>query len=95
MSDTYTPTAHVTHDADGYHVRTTWSGPNLDRTDGIGYGLGPNHKRLAERLADAINAGAVFYNTELRTDVYGNTYVGAERRVMGKYANADLKRLGY
>jgi hypothetical protein len=37
----------------------------------------------------------VFINPHLCTDVYGQTYVASDRTVMGKYANADLRRLGY
>jgi hypothetical protein len=37
----------------------------------------------------------VFADPVIKTDVLGHTYVAASSRVMAKYANADLKRLGY
>jgi hypothetical protein len=44
---------------------------------------------------NAINAQVVFADPVIKTDVLGQTYVAASSRVMAKYANADLKRLGY
>lgn len=93
MTDTYKVTARVVATPDTYDVLTTWSGPNLDRTDGIGFGL--RNRATAMRLRMAINAGAVFTDPVLKTDVEGNTYVSAGCRVMARYANADLKRLGF
>lgn len=98
-STTPTPTASVTYEVEdgltspgGWLVSTTWSG-EVDRKDGLGFLL-PN-EQTARRLERAINAGAVFAHMEIRTDVYGHTYVSAKSRVMGRYVNADLKRLGY
>jgi hypothetical protein len=53
------------------------------------------NKRTAQRLVNAINAQVVFDDPVIKTDINGRTYVAASSRVMGKYANADLKRLGY
>lgn len=75
----------------GWCVRPVWSG--TDRTDGSGWILG--NRRTAERLRTAVLAGAVFHNISVGTDVNGRTYVKATSRVMAKYANADLRRLGY
>lgn len=85
-------------DLEGWSVKVVWSCDTprlLNRTDGMGWLFGPNHKRLAERLVAAINAGVVFGNPELRTDVNGRTYVSADVKVLGRTANADLKRLGF
>ena len=78
-------------------VETTWSGAGIDRTDGIGYVFSdtPAKRKLARRLVAAINAQRVFTEPKLEVDVDGNTYVSSKRQVMGKYANADLKRLGF
>ena len=82
---------------EGWLVNTTWSSEHtdLDRKDGVGYRFGPKKRKLAERLAAAINAGVVLTNPEIKRDVNGNTYVSSDHGVMGRYANADLKRLGF
>ena len=96
---TFTPTAKAEVEnrpwGDSLVVSTTWEGEGLDRKDGHGYAFALNKTALAARLVRAINAGVVFVNPELKTDIYGQTYVSASSKVMGKYANADLKRLGY
>ena len=91
------PTAHITRDADTgeYTVTTSWVGAPLDRPSTHGYRFGPRHRRLAERLAAAIDAGAVYSDPTVTRDINGATYVAATARVLGKYANADLRRLGY
>lgn len=96
--ETLTPTATMQPDAEHpswWLVSTTWASslPNLDRYDGIGYLC--SSKRNAERLCRAINAGAVFADPRIAFDIYGAAYVATTSRVMGKYMNADLKRLGY
>lgn len=89
------PVATIEKEANSYTVWTDWVGNKpLDRSRTFGISTGSN-KRLADRLARAINDGAVFYNPVIKSDVAGNTYVSADRRVMGRYLNADLKRLGY
>lgn len=52
---------------------------------------------IPQRLADAIKAGVVCVDQRVATDVNGATYVEhrGHLKVSGKYANADLKRLGY
>jgi len=91
---TYTPTATIESDDSGITVRTTWSG-DVDRKDGIGWGFAPNKMALALRLVRAVNDGVVFGTPEVLTDINGKTYINADKKVMGKYANADLNRLGY
>lgn len=80
-------------------VWTVWEGVDVDRPDGHGYLIGPasskaTHK-LAERMAAAIDAQAVFYDLEILTDVGGKTFVSARSRVLGRIMNADLRRLGF
>jgi hypothetical protein len=76
-------------------VAVTWFGEGLDRQDGHGWLFDLGHEKLAARLARAIDDGVVFHNISLAIDVNGKTYVNASSRVLGKYANADLKKLGY
>lgn len=76
-------------------VDTRWEDVSVHRTVGLGWSVGAKKKRLAERLAAAIDAGVVFGQASIRTDVYGRTYIDATARVMGRYLNADLNRLGY
>lgn len=100
----YTPTlarVEVAEETDalmGKTFLTVWPMWRLsDGTEdrGFGYGVG-NNRRLAERLVRAMEAGAVFYNVAERVrDADGSHYVGASSHVMGRYMNADLRRLGY
>jgi hypothetical protein len=93
---TLTVAASVESHSDGYTVWADWTAADvtLDRPRTHGISTGRN-KDLAERLAAAINAGAVYPDPEVRTDVYGATYVQASSRVMGRHLNADLRRLGF
>lgn len=94
---TLTPTATVTPDPDyGWRVSVRWTanGPErLDRTDGHGYAV--RTRALADRLARAIDAGVVFYDLGIAVDVNGQTYVSSRSHVLGRYANADLRKLGF
>lgn len=85
-----------TYNDDGtIDVHPVWAveGIELDRTKGSGYRV--KDQRMADRLGDAMLAGAVYYNAEVRTDVNGNTYVNASSHVLGRMINADLRRLGF
>jgi hypothetical protein len=88
-------TAVIREDAEGFHVDVVWSGAPLDRPCTEGYLLGRGKRRLAQRLKQAIDAQAVHLRPTITHDIYGKSYVTSSCRVMGKYANADLKRLGY
>lgn len=81
------------------HVDTKWTCTDpkvkLDRTDCMGYGLDATHRKLAERLVKAIEAGVVFPNPKLAVDVRGRTYVSCGLTVVGRRMNADLCRLGF
>jgi len=74
-----------------WRVSTTWS--NVDRPEGTGYIVG--NPRLAERLRNAIIAGVVFADPEIKIDKAGKTYVSARSTVLGRMINADLRRLGF
>lgn len=93
------PTAHITEDAEGFHVTTHWDDWHheviLDRPCTHGWLFGPNKRALARRLCAAINAGVVHTDAQVATDVNGKTYVAAHCKVLGRHANADLKRLGF
>lgn len=67
----------------------------LDRPSPSGFGLRATDRKLAERLVAAIEAGVVYTDAEVKTDIYGQTYVCADAQVMGRYLNTDLKRLGF
>lgn len=77
-----------------YIVETHWTGVELDRPCTGGISTGTNRK-LAERLAAAINAGVVYTDPKVQKDVNGATYVQAGCKVFGRRLNADLKRLGF
>jgi len=90
--------AETTEDADGIHVMTWWSGLPLDRPCTGGWALGvanAKNRKLAERLARAINAQKAHADPVVATDVNGKRYVNARALVWGRRMNADLKRLGY
>lgn len=68
-------------------------GVQLDHSETHGYVV--TTPALAKRLAAAIEAGAVFHDFEVRTDVNGKTFLGYSSRVLGRMMNADLRRLGF
>lgn len=75
-------------------VKPFWKG--VDRPCVGGWGLPIEARPLAERLKQAIEAGAVHRDPHVETDVEGMTYVAStQNRVAGRTMNADLKRLGY
>lgn len=53
------------------------------------------NQALADRLAAAVDAGVVFTELEVATDVFNEKYVAHKTNVMGRYLNADLRRLGF
>ena len=76
---------------EGYAVHPVWGG--VDRPDTGGWVV--KSAKLAERLRKAVMAGAVFSECKVAKDVNGKTYMATNSLVMAKYANADLKRLGF
>lgn len=87
----------ITANADDgtFTVRGTWvaDGHTINRPQSTGYRL--NSKPLARRMAAAMTAGLVFLDPEIQTGTTGDTYVTARATVLGRYANADLRKLGY
>ena len=76
-----------------YLVSADWSSAGVDRP--VSSGLVVNGKKLAERLARAIEDGVACTYRGIKTDIDGLTYVDQAHNVMARRANADLKRLGY
>jgi hypothetical protein len=77
----------------GFTVWARYAGVDRPVTSGIS--CGPNRK-LAERLRQAVLAGkAINRKAKVLVDVDGKTYADSTWEVMGRYLNADLKRLGY
>ena len=74
-----------------WSVMPVWPGVDRPRVDG--YLI--KTERLAGRLARAMLAGVVYVDTEVTTDVDGETYVTSRSTVLARMANADLRRLGY
>lgn len=70
-------------------------GIDLDRRRLTGFVMSFRKRKLAERLKLAIEAGVVFADPRVSTDVNGRTYLACTSMVHGKTANADLKRLGF
>jgi hypothetical protein len=78
-----------------FTVWTYWKGVDRPCTHGIGVNGGYGGRRLAERLKAAIEAGVVFTDLGVGTDVDGKTYVTSKCRVLARILNADLRRLGF
>ena len=76
-----------------YIVSADWSSAGVDRP--ISSGTVVNGKKVAERLARAIEDGVAYPYQGILTDVNGQTYVAQGHNVMARRMNADLRRLGY
>jgi hypothetical protein len=76
-------------------AQPVWAGVDRPIIGGISFGPGARGEKLARRYQAAVMAGQVFHGGVVKADVNGATYVAATSRVMGKHANADLKRLGF
>ena len=74
-------------------VSADWSAAGVDRP--VSSGTVVNGKKLAERLARAIEDGVAYPYRGILTDVNGKTYVDQAHNVMARRMNADLKKLGY
>lgn len=75
----------------GIAVHPVWF--DVDRPDTGGWVV--SNRSVARRLKAAIEDGNALANVHVATDVRGETYVAYNSRVMGRYMNADLRRLGY
>jgi hypothetical protein len=95
--NTITPTAHIDitweNERPIYTVYAKWTGADIDRP--LSHSTQLLNKRTAKRFADAIQAGVAFTDPQIVTDANGKTYVAAKCHVFGKYANANLKALGF
>ena len=84
-------------DVEGIHsdkfwvVTPVWAG--VDRP--TCYSMRVRKEKDAKRLAEAMRTGKAFKNPRITTDIHGKTYVEATCLVMGRYLNADLKKLGF
>ena len=76
-----------------YIVSADWSSVGVDRPVLSGHVV--NGKKLAERLARAVEDGVAYSYRGIKTDVNGKTYVDQAHNVLARRVNADLKRLGY
>lgn len=76
-------------------VRFTFPYAGVDRPVVMGIMVDAAKRNLIDRLCRAINDGAAVEGARVATDINGNTYVAFNSKVMGKYLNADLTRLGY
>lgn len=94
----YTTSATVTTEDNGYlTVRCHFMQAGTDRTEALGWSLPdtPAGRKLAQRLAMAIDCQRVMVNPTIKADIYGRTYVEATSRVFGRYMNRDLKKIGF
>ena len=58
----------------------------------------PNTKqglKLACRLAKAVDAGKAFTNPRIVKDMCGVEYLAYDHVVLGRYLDADLKKMGF
>jgi hypothetical protein len=66
-----------------------------DRTDLLSWRLPWGSRTLAERLLRAVCAQKALTPEGVERDVEGKTYLRATVNVWGKYANSDLRKLGF
>lgn len=74
-------------------VTPFWRG--VDRPSAGGWEIPASKRRLAERLSEAVRAGAVHPDPRVETDALGLTYVASSCLVLGRTMDADLRRLGH
>ena len=77
-----------------YMVWITYPHAGVDRPSTLGLSTGISRK-LAKRLAAAIDAGAATSDQRIETDVNGRTYVASNCLVWGRTLSDDLSALGY
>ena len=76
-----------------FKVSADWSVTGVDRP--VTSSVVVTTKKVAERLARAIEDGVAYSYRGILTDINGQTYVDQAHNVMARRANADLNRLGY
>lgn len=82
-------------DNDYVVVEIHWEGEPLDRPYTTGIHVAKKNHKLAQRLVRCINAQKAFEHPHVARDTNGKSYVSFTLLVIGKYLNADLKRLGF
>lgn len=89
-----TLTAHLEPQADGtiYVSQTCPQRPDLSTRLTISCGKNP---RLAERLVKAIDAGVVFRDVQVCTDINKVEYIAGTCVIYTKHMSAELRRLGF
>lgn len=95
MTQQLRATAHITEQDDAIYVAVIWSGVELDRPFTGGFRLMKGQMKLAQRLKRAIDDQQAYEDPEVVHDMNGQSYVEVRSLVLGKYMDADLKRLGY
>jgi hypothetical protein len=75
-------------------VHVSWTSESVVIDRPCTYAISLN-KKNADRFVRACNDQKVFVNSRIAYDVNGKSYVQAECLVLGKYANACLRGLGY
>lgn len=78
-------------DDDLLSVNPIWA--DVDRPNVGGWAV--RNTREANRLTAALLAGVVYDDPRVRLDNAGRTYVHGAAKVLGRYMNADLRRLGF
>lgn len=86
-----TPSVKTEVEKDGITLWAMWEG--VDRKQG--HGISVTKMAHASRLKRAIEAGAVFTEAQIKTDMNGQTYIDAKCNVRGRSLNSDLKKLGF
>lgn len=92
---TLKPKAIVQKVLNGVLVSVVWTSSEIELDRPNCFSFVVRDQALAQRLARAVDAGAVFFAPTVCRDVYGQTYVNATSRVLVRTANADLRRLGF
>ncbi len=87
----------VSPEGDSLSISVIWTDSNgpLDRPNVGGWGVGLKHRKLAERLVRAIDAGKAHTGATVKRDVNGKSYVQANAQIRGRCMNADLACLGF
>ena len=96
MATTITPKALIESYSENpkhFVVSADWSAAGVSRP--VTSSVVVTTKKVAERLARAIEDGVAYPYQGIKTDINGRTYVEAGYNVMGRRMNADLKKLGY
>ena len=92
---TLKPKAITQRVLNGVLVSVVWTSSEIELDRPNSFGFLVRDQALAQRLARAVEAEAVFAAPTVCRDVHGQTYVSATSRVLVRTASADLRRLGF